>query len=119
MMTTTILILNALFALLSGVSAMLGALRPGVAAAAGEAVTPVVRLFAEGYAWRAVPLSVVALVLMATQVPTTGLVGLLIVLGVAQAGDSLIGARRRNWGMTAAAGAGALVHLASALYLAM
>jgi hypothetical protein len=118
-MTTAILTFNALFALLSGVSALIGALRPGIVAPAGEPVTSTVRLFAEGYAWRAVPLSAVALTLMATQARSTGLIGVLVVLGVAQFGDSLLGVRRKIWGMTATAGAGALLHLASAVYLAV
>jgi len=117
-MITLVLVLNALFALLSGVSSMIGAIRPGIGAPASEPITSQTRLFAHAYALRAAPLSLVALVLMATGPHAAGLAPMLIVLGVAQAGDSVIGVSRRNWGMTVTAGVGALLHFASAWYLA-
>ncbi|MDJ0347511.1 hypothetical protein QMK19_40005 [Streptomyces sp. H10-C2] len=43
---------------------------------------------------------------------------MLVVAGLAQAGDSAIGAQRRNPGMTFGAGAFAVLHLASAWWLA-
>jgi hypothetical protein len=117
-MSTLVLVLNALFALLSGASSLVGALRPGIGAPAGESVTSQTRLFAHAYALRAAPLSLVALVLMATGPHAAGLAPMLTVLGVAQAGDSVIGVTRRNWGMTVTAAVGALLHFASAWYLA-
>ncbi|MEU7872411.1 hypothetical protein [Dactylosporangium sp. NPDC049140] len=73
--------------------------------------------YAKAYAVRALPLSVVALVVLA-QHRWPVLVPLLVVLGLAQAGDSALGARRRNTGMAIGAAAGAVIHLASAWWAA-
>ena len=117
-MMIVLLTLNAVLALVSGASAVLGALRPAIGVPAGESVTAGVRLYARAYALRAAPLSLVALVLMAMGTPTAGLTPTLVVLGVAQAGDSVIGFSQRNWGMTVTASVGAIVHLTSAVLLA-
>lgn len=116
---TAILILNALLVLGSGLSGVLGVVRPTLAIGRVETVTPGVMFFAEAYAVRAVPLSAVALVLFATRPEGVALTALLVLLGLVQAGDGVIGFRRRIWGMTVASTVGALVHLASAVYLAV
>jgi hypothetical protein len=48
-----------------------------------------------------------------------GLVPMLLVLGAAQAGDSVLGIRARNKGMAIAAGVGAVVHVLSACWFAV
>lgn len=109
-------LLNALVALVSGVSAAVGVARPAVGLAAGESVNSGVVLYARAYAVRAVPLSVVVLVLLAAG--SWGSLGpVLIVAGLAQLGDAAIGAARRNTGMLITAGALAVVHLVSAQWL--
>lgn len=109
-------LLNALVALVSGVSAAVGVARPAVGLAAGESVNSGVVLYARAYAVRAVQLSVVVLVLLAAG--SWGSLGpVLIVAGLAQLGDAAIGAARRNTGMLITAGALAVVHLVSAQWL--
>jgi hypothetical protein len=117
-MGSFLLVANGLFALISGAASLLSAVRPGLGLPAGEPVTAGVRFYSAAYAVRAAPLSVAGLILLATQAHSAGLVAMLVVLGVAQAGDSVLGVRQRNWGMTAGAGAAALVHLASAWIVA-
>ncbi|MCP2324721.1 hypothetical protein HDA40_003228 [Hamadaea flava] len=116
---TAILILNALLALGAGAAGVLGVARPTLAIGPAAAVTPGVTYFAQMYAVRAVPLSAMALVLFATRPEGVALTALLVLLGLVQAGDGVIGFRRRIWGMTVASTVGATVHLASAVYLAV
>jgi hypothetical protein len=115
-MNTVIVVANAFVALLSGVSALAGARWPGLGLAKGEAVTAGVAFYARAYTVRAFPLSVLALVELARQ--DWAVVGpLLIVRGAAQVGDSVLGVRQRNAGMAIGAGVGAVIHLASALWV--
>ncbi|NUR74423.1 MAG: hypothetical protein HOU81_26735 [Hamadaea sp.] len=115
---TAVLILNALLVLGSGVSGVLGVLRPTLVLSPAEVVTPGVTFFAQAYAVRAVPLSAVALVLFAARPEGVALAAMLVLLGLVQAGDGVIGFRRRILGMTIASTVGAVVHLASAVYVA-
>ncbi|MBP2048657.1 hypothetical protein J2Z21_001582 [Streptomyces griseochromogenes] len=109
-------LLNALVALVSGVSGVVGLARPALGLAAGESVNSGVVFFARAYAVRAVPLSLVVLVLLAAG--SWGSLGpVLIVAGLAQLGDAAIGAARRNTGTLITAGALAAVHLVSAQWL--
>ncbi|WP_329565119.1 hypothetical protein [Kitasatospora sp. NBC_01266] len=112
-----LLVANAVAALVSAGSSIAGALRPGLALAPGEPVTAGADLYARAYAARAVPLGIATAAVL--------LVGghaaawpMLVVAGLAQAGDSAIGAQRRNPGMGFGAGAFAVLHLASACWLA-
>ena len=91
--------------------------RPAAILPAGTAVGAPVRFYAAAYTVRAVPLSVVALLGFALAGPAT-VVPLLVVLGAAQVGDAALGIRLRNWGMTAGAFVGAVVHLLSATWFA-
>ena len=113
----TIALANAALALLSGTSSVAGAIRPALGLPKGAQVTAGVDFYARAYAARALPLALVALVLIATG-SWSGLVGLLVVLGTAQAADSALGVNLRNPGMAVGAGLGALVHLGSAWWIA-
>jgi hypothetical protein len=113
---TLIGLLNALGALVSGISSVLGPARPALALTAGESVDSGVVLYARAYAARAAPLSAVVLVLLAAG--SWGSLGpVLVVGGLAQLGDAAIGAARRNTGMLIGAGGLAVVHLVSARWL--
>ena len=112
-----VVVANMALALLSGGSSVLAVVRPGVALSAGVPITAGIHFYARAYAVRAVPLSLVALVVLPTA-GRAGLVPLLLVLGAAQAGDSVLGIRLRNKGMAFGAGAGAVIHLVSALWIA-
>jgi hypothetical protein len=109
-------LLNALVALVSGVSAGVGLARPSLALATGEPLNSGVVFFARAYAVRAIPLSAAVLTLVALGSWGT-LVPVLIVSGAAQLGDAAIGAARRNPGMLVTAGALGVVHLVSAWWL--
>ncbi|MFF7973473.1 hypothetical protein [Streptomyces sp. NPDC007905] len=109
-------LLNALVALVSGVSGVVGMARPAMALAEGESLNSGVVFFARAYAVRAVPLSVVMLVLLAAG--SWGSLGpVLVVGGLVQLGDAAIGAARRNTGMLITTGGLAAVHLLSAQWL--
>lgn len=112
-----ITVANAAAAILSGVSSAAGAVRPALGLPKGESVTPGVSFYARAYTIRALPLSAVALVVLA-QHAWSELVPLLVVLGLAQVGDSALGVRRRNLGMAVGAGVGAAIHLISAGWIA-
>lgn len=112
-----ITVANAAVALLSGASSVAGAARPALGLPRGEPVTTGVSFYARAYALRALPLSLVALVVL-TQQRWSALVPLLVVLGLAQAGDSALGMWRRNTGMAIGAGTGAAIHLLSAWWIA-
>jgi hypothetical protein len=104
-------------ALVSAGSSIAGVLRPGLALPKGEAVTAGTDLYVRAYAARAVPLGLAtALVLLGDDRVATW--PMLVVAGLAQVGDSAIGVRQRNMGMALGAGAFAVLHLASAWWLA-
>ncbi|WP_052440820.1 hypothetical protein [Streptacidiphilus anmyonensis] len=113
-----VLVVNALASLVSAGSSILGVVRPGVLLAAGEPVTEGTELYARAYAVRAVPLGLALAVTLLAGAPGAVLWPLLLVAGLAQVGDSVIGARHHNRGMMLGAGAFALLHLASAFGLA-
>ncbi|GAA4569101.1 hypothetical protein [Planotetraspora kaengkrachanensis] len=108
---------NAAVALLSGVSSVAGVMRPGLGLPKGAPITAGVDFYARAYAVRAVPLSAVALVMLARG-DSAGLTAMLIVLGLAQVGDCVLGVMRRHLGMSVGAGVCALVHLLSAWWIA-
>ncbi|MCU1641712.1 MAG: hypothetical protein JWN03_1987 [Nocardia sp.] len=108
---------NAAVALLSGASSVVGMLRPALAVPGGGPATPGTMFFAYAYGARAVPLSVILLMLLA--IGARGeLTPILVVAGLAQIGDAAIGASRRNWPMAATCVVLAAVHLHSAWWLA-
>jgi hypothetical protein len=112
-----VVLANMALALLSGVSSVVAVARPGVALAKGAPITAGIHFYARAYAVRAVPLSLVALAMLPTAT-RAALVPMLLVLGAAQAGDSVLGIRLRNRGMAIGAGMGAVVHLLSAWWIA-
>ncbi|MFJ9846784.1 hypothetical protein ACIRYZ_41410 [Kitasatospora sp. NPDC101155] len=113
-----LLVANAVAALISAGSSVAGVLRPGLALPAGEPVNAGTDLYARAYAVRAVPLGLATALLLLTGAPHGAAWPMLLVAGLAQAGDSAIGARYRNRGMTFGAGAFAVLHLASAVWIA-
>ncbi|MGW4896192.1 hypothetical protein ACWEQL_28650 [Kitasatospora sp. NPDC004240] len=108
---------NALAALVSAASSVAGVLRPGLGLPAGEPVTVGAHVYVRAYAARAVPLGV-ATALAVTVGDASAAWPMLLVSGLAQVGDSAIGFRLRNLGMAFGAGAFAVLHLASAWWVA-
>ncbi|RMI31163.1 hypothetical protein [Nocardia stercoris] len=115
-MSIVIAVLNALVVVVSGVSCLVGLLRPHLALPAGESVTPGVTLFLGGYAARAIPLSVVALAVLATG-NRAAIIPILVVAGLAQIGDAALGARLHNYPMAATCVGLGAVHLGTAIWL--
>ncbi|WP_040805953.1 hypothetical protein [Nocardia concava] len=113
---TGIALANAAVALISGISSVVGMARPGLAVPGGGQIDAGTRFFAYGYGARAVPLSVVMLITLAVGT-RSGLAPILVVAGLAQIGDAIIGAGRRNWPMAATCVGLAAVHLASAWWV--
>jgi hypothetical protein len=113
--TRTVLIVNALGALIAGgfaVAALVdpAAILPGVTASAG------LRLYAAAYAARQLPLTAVLLGLLARPA-RRALVPVLVLAGLVQAGDVVIGVASQRVGMIVGGGLLAVVHLASARWL--
>jgi hypothetical protein len=75
-----------------------------------------VTFYMEDYLVRQLPLSAVLLGLLATR-GTTGLCPVLLVAGLAQAGDAAVGARHGRRGMVLGSTLGAVIHLGSAVLL--
>ncbi|MBU3063043.1 hypothetical protein KO481_16105 [Nocardia sp. NEAU-G5] len=117
-MLTAIATLNALVAVVSGVSCLVGLLRPRLALPAGESVTPGITFLLGAYAARALPLCGVTLAVLATG-NRTAVAPVLIVAGLAQVGDAALGLRLRNYPMAATCVGLAAVHLGTAAWLAL
>lgn len=114
---SVLLAANGLAALASAGSSVVGVFRPGLGLPAGEPVTAGTQVYVRAYAARAVPLGLVTAAAMWADDPALAWV-LLLVSGVAQVADSAIGFRMRNLGMGFGAGALAVLHLASAWWVA-
>jgi hypothetical protein len=112
----TIAVANAAAALGSGGFAVAAVVNPGLLLPEGNEVTPAAEFYAKMFAARSLPLSaaVTALILLRS---TDRLSAFLIVAGVVQAADALIGASYRNRGQTLAPAAAAALHFASARWL--
>jgi hypothetical protein len=108
---------NTVAALVSAGSSAAGMVRPQLALVAGESVDGGTRLYAQAYAARAVPLGIALALALCLGAGAPVLWPVLAVAGLAQAGDSVIGFRRRNRGMGWGAGAFAVLHLATAAQL--
>lgn len=113
---TPLAVANAIAALISAGAGIAGALRPGIVLAHTEPVTAGTDMYAQAYAARAVPLGLATAVVLLADARAAAW-PMLVVAGLAQVGDSAIGARRRNLGMTLGAGMCAVLHLASAWWL--
>lgn len=83
----------------------------------GGTVTTLVRLYAWTYVVRAVPLAAALVVLLARRRPGPGLVPLLVVAGLAQAGDAVVGATLGLPSMFAGGGLYAVIHQATASWV--
>ncbi|MGV9840302.1 hypothetical protein ACWDUL_39745 [Nocardia niigatensis] len=114
---TGIALANAAVALISGISSVVGMARPAMAVPDGGQITAGTTFFAYAYGARAVPLSIVLLILLAAGA-RGALAPILVVAGLAQLGDAGIGAGRRNWPMAVTCVGLAAVHLLSARWIA-
>jgi hypothetical protein len=100
---------NGLGALIAAGFAVASAINPALPG--GGTVTTLVRLYAWTYVVRAVPLAAALVVLLARRRPGPGLVPLLVVAGLAQAGDAVVGATLGLPSMFAGGGLYAVIHL--------
>jgi hypothetical protein len=107
---------NGLGALIAAGFAVASAINPALADGGGS-VTNLVRLYAFAYAVRAVPLAAALIVLLVRPRPAPSLVPLLVVAGLAQSGDSVVGASLGLPAMFAGGAMYALIHLATAGWL--
>ncbi|WP_412540121.1 hypothetical protein R8Z50_30535 [Longispora sp. K20-0274] len=112
----TVVIANVLAAAVSVASAVLAMVDPGIVLTGGDRVTDGVTFYAMGYGVRAVPLGVVLIALLVTR-GRRAVPPMLLLAGLVQAGDSVLGFATGNLGMGFGAGAFAVVHLASAWWL--
>jgi len=106
--------LNGLGAVIGGIFAVIGSVNPGFQ---GGSVNTLVHIYAGAYAVRAVPIAIVLVGLLARPRRTPALVPLLLVAGLAQGGDAVLGAIHGQPAMLAGGGAYAVIHLATALWL--
>jgi len=114
-MTRIILLINALGAVISAGFGLAALLDPALILPGGD-VSPAVEVGAWAYGVRAVPLGVALLILLTTQ-GKRGLVPLLVVSGVAQIGDAVIGATHGIPNMAIGGTALAVLELGTALWL--
>ena len=104
---------NALVAVITAAAAVLATANPAMFAP-GQAA-PLADFYAQAYLVRAIPISGVLLGLLATKRP--GLQPVLLLAGLAQVGDVVVGALHAQPVMIAGATFGAVVHLGSAWFL--
>ncbi|MFF5213067.1 hypothetical protein [Streptosporangium sp. NPDC000396] len=112
----TLAVVNGLGAAVSMGFSVAGMIDPALVAPGSE-VTSTIDLYAQAYGARALPLGAAILFLLATR-SKGGLIPMLAVAGVVQAGDCLIGATRGTAGMALGGGTLAAVHLVSVWWLA-
>ncbi|MEW9534420.1 hypothetical protein [Microbispora sp. NPDC049125] len=113
-MDTVLLVLNVLAALGAAGSSVAGVVKPGLGLRPDEETTAGVHFYTRAYAARALPLGVVTALVLVWG-PSVAVVPLLVVSGLAQVGDSVLGIMRRNLGMALGAGAFAVIHLLAAI----
>ncbi|MBF4996384.1 hypothetical protein IRT45_04325 [Nocardia sp. BSTN01] len=107
---------NSVVAVISGVSCLIGLVRPRLALADGEDLTSAAMFFLGVYAARALPLSVVTVAVLVAGNEAAAL-PVLVVAGLAQIGDAMVGGRRRNTPMAITCAGLAAVHLGTAAWL--
>jgi len=112
----TVAIINAAVTLASGGFAAAAAVKPGVLLPEGQEATPAATFYARYFAARSVPLAAMVVVLTLRK-STNRLSALLVLAGLVQAADALIGASYRNRAQTLAPALVAAFHLASARWL--
>ncbi|WP_326670399.1 hypothetical protein [Streptomyces sp. NBC_01257] len=114
-MRRSLTVLNAALAAGSAAAAVIGVVRPALLLPPGTEPTAGLRVYAEAYAVRAVPLAAALGYLLRGE--RRGLVPVLAVAGAAQLGDACIGITRGIPGMAVGGTLSAGVHLASAWWL--
>jgi hypothetical protein len=107
--------LNGVGAVISAGFAVAGLVDP--AAISAGPVTTLVWLYTGAYAVRAVPLAAVLLFLLVRRGSTAALVPVLVVAGLAQLGDAVIGVGLGQPGMLAGGTLLGAIHLLSAVWL--
>lgn len=112
-MNTVVVALNVLTSLGAVVSSVVGVVKPAAALRPSEEVTSGVHFYTRAYAVRAIPLGLVTAFVLLWG-PAAAVTPLLVVSGLAQAGDSVLAAMRRNLGLTLIAGLVAILHLLTA-----
>ncbi|MFI1380789.1 hypothetical protein [Embleya sp. NPDC020886] len=115
-MRRAVLLVNAAMALGAAGSAVLGMVDPGILSGSGAEVSDGMRMYAQAYGVRAVPLAAGLLYLLARRTDR-GLIPILAVAGAAQLGDAVIGIEQGITGMALGGTLSATVHLASAWWL--
>ncbi|MEU1365550.1 hypothetical protein ABZ454_05375 [Streptomyces sp. NPDC005803] len=115
-MRRMVLGLNAAVAAASAAAAVVGVLHPTLVLPAGIEPTAGLRMYAQAYAVRAVPLAAALVYLLRGE--RSALVPVLAVAGVAQLGDVYIGLDQGIAGMAVGGTLSAGVHLTSAWWLA-
>ncbi|MBF6273566.1 hypothetical protein A5780_09215 [Nocardia sp. 852002-20019_SCH5090214] len=115
-MVVLAVVANSLVAVISGVSCLIGLARPRLALAEGEELTSAATFFLGAYAARALPLSVVTVAVLVAGGEAATL-PVLVIAGLAQVGDAIIGVRQRNTPMAITCVGLAAVHLATAVWL--
>jgi hypothetical protein len=120
-MALALVLLNAVVALISAGFAVIGLARPAALLPAallspGTTITPAVTVYAWCYAVWAIPLTAIMLAVLIGDVRTAA-VPVLLIGGLAQVGDFIIGVRYRHPGMTTGSAVAAFVHLGSIWWL--
>lgn len=107
---------NIVVAAISGVSCVIGLVRPRLALAEGEELTSAATFFLGAYVARALPLSVVTVAVLIADLGAAA-VPVLVVAGLAQVGDAMVGVRQRNTPMAVTCVGLAAVHLGTVAWL--
>lgn len=107
---------NAVVTLVSGGFAAAAAVDPGVLLPEGQEATPAATFYARYLAARSLPLAATTIVLVLRR-STNRLGAVLVLAGLVQAADALIGASYRNRAQMIAPAAASACHLASAWWL--
>ncbi|MFF0453101.1 hypothetical protein [Nocardia africana] len=115
-MLVAAVVANSVVAGISAVSCLIGLARPRLALAEGEELTSAATFFLGAYAARALPLSVVTVAVLVAGSAAAAL-PVLVVAGLAQIGDAIVGVHQRNTPMAITCVGLAAVHSATAAWL--
>jgi hypothetical protein len=106
--------INGLGAVIAAVFAVVSVVNPGFP---GGSVNSLAQLYAGTYAVRAVPLAVVLVLLLIRSRPTPTLVFVLLIAGLAQGGDAMLGAIYGQPAMLVGGSVYAVIHLSTAAWI--